>query len=523
MKKLSILTGLIILILGNYSCEPVPVVAKFKDMRELTITDYIDANKTRFSSFESILQKGKLFGTLSAYNPHGLGYTLFLPDNNAIDKFISESGTYKSLADMLNDSAYIYQFCRYHVLNAAYLTNDFPFGAFPQLTLTQDYLTVSFVAQKDTSYYLINNTSPVTQTNIELSNGYIQVIGSTLKPITFTSYGWLSQHPGYSIFLSAIDITGLKDTININTKSLAQQPKATTMLIEHDSVYNKRHIYSLTDLENFISPGNSNYTSTLNPLYNYVAYHILNGSRFLDKLFGFASNYSTYSDVPLNINGLGNDLKINLTKENFDTLVHLGDTTIVNWVGFNYDASNIVTQSGVIHFIDQVLRQQTPSRATQTYEFWEEPLLNLDRLTPGTYLIENHASLTTVAWSGADLYYVKKPDIPGVNAQSWSNDYMLINGDFRIAYTIPKVIQGKYLVYLQAEAYNSANATVEIYIDGLKIGQLFDLSSGGSASSPFIAMRLGTIEFTTYQAHTVEVRSLIPGRFCWDYVQFIPN
>jgi hypothetical protein len=170
-----------------------------------------------------------------------------------------------------------------------------------------------------------------------------------------------------------------------------------------------------------------------------------------------------------------------------------------------------------------VLKQQTPSRATQTYEFWEEPLLKVYRQTPGTYLIENHASLTTVTWSGADLSYVRKVDVAGVNPQSWSNDFMLINGDFRIAYTIPKLIQGKYLVYLQADAYNTANATVEIYIDGSKIGQLFDLTAGGSATSPFIAMRLGTIEFLTYQAHTVEVRSLIPGRFSWDYVQFIPN
>jgi uncharacterized surface protein with fasciclin (FAS1) repeats len=523
MKKLVILLGFIAIILGNYSCnDKIDVVAKFKDMRQTTIRDYMLINKDKYSSFLSLLHKANLEGTLTAYNPHGVGYTLFLPDNNAIDKFIQESNRFKSLDDMMSDSGYVYDFCRYHVVNLAIKTNDFPFGALPALTLSKDYLTVSFVVQPDTSYYLINNTAVVTKQNIELSNGYIHVIGKALTPITNTTYGWFLLNPGYSIFKAAIDVTGLKDTLDLNSKEKAANSRSFTLLLEHDSVFNKRGIHSLSDLENLISPGNTNYTSKNNPLYNFVAYHVLKDSHFLDNLFGLSTNYDTYSDIPLNINGVGNDIKINLGKESFDTIIHQSDTTIINYVGFYYDQSNIVTQSGVIHFINQILRQHQPSRATQTFEFWEEPLFNTDRLLPGTYVIDDHASLNVVQWSGADLSFVKLPHQANIPDIAWSNDYVLINGDFVISYTIPALVQGSYTVYLQADAFSTTNAVIEIYIDGKKLGGLFDLSSGGSAAFPFYAFLMGTIEFRNYESHVVEVRSLIPGRFCWDYVQFVP-
>jgi hypothetical protein len=77
---------------------------------------------------------------------------------------------------------------------------------------------VNFVIETDTSYYKINNQAPVIRTNIELSNGFIHLIGSALKPITYTTYNWLEQHPGYSIFKTAVDVTGLKETLNSNLK-----------------------------------------------------------------------------------------------------------------------------------------------------------------------------------------------------------------------------------------------------------------------------------------------------------------
>jgi uncharacterized surface protein with fasciclin (FAS1) repeats len=521
MKKTGFIVSCLVLLLSNYSCEPDEIAANFEDKINMTIYDYIVANKDKYSSFLSILEAGKLDKTLTAYNPNSVGYTLFLPDNDAIDQFVEESDEYASLGELLNDSVYVHAFCRYHVVDLAINADDFPFGALPELTLSGDYLTVNYVIGTDSSYYLINNQAPVKEKNIEVSNGYIHIIGSALKPITYTSYGWLELHPGYSIFKAAVDATGLDASIDINIKEAAIGTRPFTMLIEHDSVFNKAGIYSLQDLEEVISPDNSDYTNVLNPLYNFVAYHILTDTKFLDDFVDVATNYSTYSDIPVGINGLELDIMINKGKESFDTIVEMGDTTIIDYVGFYYDDSNILTQSGAIHFIDRVLKQHQPSRAIQTFEFWEEPLINQYRQEPaGTYLLEDTALLNYVQWSGANLSFVKSGD---QTLNAWTLDYLYIDGDFVVSYTMPKLVQGNYTVYLGAEAYNSDNALIEVYLDGQKMGRLIDLpTAGGSAAYPFNRIELGTVSFLRYESHTIEIRSLIPGKFSWDYVRFEP-
>jgi uncharacterized surface protein with fasciclin (FAS1) repeats len=519
MKKavfiISLFTGLTFL----FSCTEKPLEAGFKDMINMTIYDYIIENKADFSEFLAILEKGGLDKTLSSYNPNGIDYTLFLPTNKAVDKFITETKKYASFNDLLKDEAYVKILCRYHVINMSIKTNDFPFGALPELTLSGDQLTVGFIIEKDTSYYKINNQSAIIKPNVEVSNGYVHVIETMLSPVTYTTYGWLSSNPGYSIFKAAIDATGLKDTLNINLKTDTRKLRPNTLLIEHDSIYNRRNIKSFQDLATQISPGNTNYKSKSNLLYNYVAYHILEGGLFLDDFEGTYTNYNTYSDIPLNINGLGIDIAINKGKRVFDMIIHGTDTTFINSVGVIYDASNLITQSGSIHFIDQIMRQESPVRAIRNYEFWEEPLFSELRREAGNYEIKDHSLLTRLTWSGTDLFFVKSSD---PNEKAWNQDYLYMKGDFRISYIMPKIVQGKYTVFLGANANSQDNALVQIFLDGKKIGGLIDLTTGGSASNPYVAKNIGTVDFTRFEDHTLEIVSLIPGIFIWDYVRFEP-
>ena len=520
MRNYAIITILLILTIFSQSCKKKEVVANFEDMDQLTIYNYIVDSSDKYSSFLKILEVAGIDKTLSAYNPDADGYTLFLPDNKAVDEFISQNAQFSSLQDMLKDVAYTTALAKYHVVNLSIITDDFPFGALPALTLSKDQLTVGFVAETDTSYYTINNQAPIIRPNIEVSNGIIHLISKVLTPITYTSYEWLSNHSEYSIFKAAVDATGFEDALNLNIKNKDNTANPFTLLMEPDSVFNQDGIKNLNDLIARVSPGNQNYKDPNNPLYNFVGYHMLKGVYYLDNFVDNATNYSTYSDIPLNINGNGLDIYINKGKYTFDTIINNGDTTFVDYILFNYDASNVNTQSGVIHFINKVMEQQQPSRATQTYEFGGEPLFQELSQTPSSYLIEDSSALVNVHYSGADLFYVKEAD-GATNA--WSTDYLLIDGDFSISYTIPEIVQGAYTVYLNAGAFNSGNAVVEVYVDGTKVGGLVDLTSGGSADSPFLQIELGDVDFIKYSRHTVEVRSLIPGRFLWDYIRFEPK
>lgn len=518
MKKIIYITG-IFLLATLFSCKDVVREAGFEDAEKNSILDYIVLNEDRFSNFHKILQAGGIDKTLSAYNPNGTGYTLFLPSNEALDRFIQTTEGISSINDILNNPAYAAAFARYHVVNMGVHTQDFPFGAFPEPTLSDDYLTVSFVIEPDTSYYKINNQAAVIYPNIEVSNGYIHEIQVALKPITFTSFQWLKDNSGYAIFREALEKTGVGNLVDFNVKE-ENSPSPVTMLVEPDYIYNRKGINSFEDLANLISPGKSDYTNPANPLYNFCTYHILTGSRYINDFEGQATNYTTFSEIPLNINGLGNDLLINKGKQVFETIVSGNDTTIIDYIKFLYDESNITTQSGAIHFIDQVMQQVRPSRAITTFEFWEEPVLNEYRREPGTYLIEDKQSLYNIDWDeSVDLFFVERGD---QQTGAWGNDWLEMDGDFRISYRIPRIVQGKYTVYLGAERFNSRNALVEVYIDGKKVSGLVDLSRGGNANNPFQRIELGTIDFKKYETHLVEVRPLIPGRFLWDYIRFEP-
>ena len=518
MKRIVYILSLIAVVAGFNSCKEPARVAGFEDAEQYSMYYYILDNKEEYSDFLSILEVGGLAKTLSAYNPNGNDYTLFLPSNKAIDNFIKNTEGISSINDILKNPAYAAAFARYHVVNMGVHTQDFPFGAFPEPTLSEDYLTVSFIIEPDTSYYKINNQAAVTFPNIEVSNGFIHLVETALEPITFTSYGWLQQNSGYSIFKGALELTGVKSMVDFNVKDF-ENITPVTLFVESDEVYKKSGINSVEDLAKYISPNNSNYTSITNPLFNYCTYHILTGGRYINDFEGAATNYTTLSEIPLNVNGLGNDLLINKGKQIFDTIISGLDTTIVDYIGFLYDESNVTTQSGAIHLIDQIMTQKTPSRAIVTFEFWEEPVINEYRTEPGSYLIEDKESLLYIDWEGVDLIFTEKGD---EQTSAWGNDYLEMNGDFRISYQIPRIVQGKYKVFLGAERFNTANALVEVYIDGKKVSSLIDLSQGGSANNPFQRIELGTVDFKRYESHKVEVIPLIPGRFLWDYIRFEP-
>ena len=519
MKKIAIIIGSMLVAGFLTSCNDDPVEANFDDMITMTIYDYVSGNEARFSSFLAILEKGGIDKTVSAYNPDGLGYTLFLPDNDAIDRFIQANDTFSSLEELLSDDAYVSTFSRFHVVNMAINADEFPFGALPEYTLSEDLLTVSFTVEEDTSYYVINNQAPVVEPNIETSNGWVHLINEALMPVTLTTYQWLLEHDGYDIFRTAAEATGFDAIMDLNIKEEGETNKPFTLFLEHDSIYARRGIGSFEELAARVSPGDMNYTDITNPLYNYVGYHMLVESWFMDDFVDVSTNYSTYSDIPLNVNGTGLDILINRGKTVFDTIISGPDTTIIDYIKFYYDESNLLSQSGAIHFIDQVMEQVKPSRQIQTFQFGEEPLFNEYRLEPGEYLIEDAGALEYITWEGEDLIYVKEAD---EESPAWSQDYIYLNGDFRVTYVIPKLVQGNYTVFIRAEAYNNLNALVEVFIDGKKLGSLVNLTTGGSSNYPFATIELGTINFLKYDSHTVEVRSLVPGRFLWDHVRFEP-
>lgn len=514
-----LITGILLGLTCLSSCtKEFPVKPFYEGIYEgmdQSIYEFIDAKQDTFSRFKDLIRAGELEETLKAYNPHGNDYTLFLPTNEAVDLFISTNGRYETFQDLVGDQDYVKTLTRYHIVNTALKTNDFPLGALPDTTMSGDLLIINFSGDVDSTVLKVDNYASIIEPNIELINGYVHVIDKLLTPVVSSSYEWLQQRPECSIFTRALEITGIRDTFKITTGEIVKFPP-NTLLVETDGVFNEKQISSVDDLIKVYSPDRQDYTDYSNGLYQFVAYHILEGKRFLNDFEGEYTNYNTYASLPVSVNGKGIDIKINEGADIFDTLVSKNDTTIINFVRIDYDQSNVTSRNGAIHFIRDVMEPYTPRSVERTFQFYEEPLINTARQDPGTYLFDDPGEFEVIKWHGVEeISYVKSSsNISGV----WNDDYLEIEGEFSISYEIPKILPGIYMMKIRTNAEDDSNAIIQVFFDGKRVGGNIDLTTGNN----FISYDIGQLSFVNYEKHHLEIQTLIAGRLTWDAVQFVP-
>jgi len=493
-------------ILICFSCEEDKDIRPFYEDR-ISITEYISAKQDTFELFSQLLKVGKLEKTLTAYNPAGNDYTLFLPTNEAIESYIEGSDQYAEFSDLISDSAFVYLLVRYHVVNSAMERNDFPFGSLSDTTLSGNLLTMGFKGNIDSLIYLVNNHASVIQTNISATNGYIHLIDEMLIPVVYSTYEWLQQNDEYSIFREALEITGLKDTFNY-----IEERYINTMLVERNETFFKNDILTVTDLKTRISPDRNDYTSASNDLYQFVAYHILEGKYYLNDFEGTNTNYNTYASSTVSLNGIGIEIRIN---QGFGEFIIGADT--IDYIGIDYDNSNISTVNGVVHTIQDLMEFYLPGQVQRTFQFLEEPVIIEASKNPDTYIFRHQEQFDVLTWEGIEeITYIKSATSNGAS----NNDYLEFDGEFTIVYEVPEVLPGAYKLQIRAQSGSTGNATIQIYIDDKdQIGTNIDLSSGNG----FQTYDVGLINFVQYEKHEIRIGNLIPGLFVWDYIKFIPQ
>lgn len=523
MKKnmrLSILLLLFGLVLLS-SCERETDKVFFTD--DLTeIADFIIENKETYSKFYEIMIAGNLKDPLNAYNPHGNGFTLFLPTDEAFDSYIRNNEKYNSFNDLINDVDFVRELGRYHLVHIELRTNEFPYGALPDTTSTGDLLTIGFSSSLDTTIYKVNNTAPVIEANLEMLNGYVHIISEVLIPVNFTGYQWMQQQDDFSILAGALELTGLEDTLGLYRMTAGGQlvKNEYTILAEHDSIFERNGISSLDDLiAKYNTPG-TQYTDPENGLYQFAAYHILEGSHFLVD-FDNNRNYNTLASFPISVQA-GLEVQINTGVDTFGLVYTDVDTSAITHISFFYQASNVLTKNGAIHFLSEVMELYTTiPRSSRRFQFKEEPIINTDSKTANTYEYVDVNEFQAISWSGPDL--IKYFKSASSSEQAWGGDYIEINENFLIEYKMSKILPGKYKLQVRTNAFSSKNATIIVKLDGKRIGGSFDLSKGGTGNNPYNLFDIGSVEFAKYTEHTITIESLIPGTMIWDAVQFVPE
>jgi hypothetical protein len=328
------------------SCEFERHELQWVGEENLTIGQYLDANQKEYSKFYRVLVKGKMLGPLHAYNPHGEGYTLFLPTDNAIDHFILQNKNYANFEEMLLDTTFIYSLSRYHTINRNVHTDEFPDGALNDKTLTGDRLTMGFSTAGNNMLIKINNTAPIVKSNLRLTNGYIDIISEVLQKAEIRGYDWLQQQDDYSILAQAMELSGIRGKLKWNKY---------TLLAEKDSVFHRIGINKIEDLINRIAtPGVP--ISNSNNIFNlFTAFHILSGEFYLNDFYWGENKYATLANKLLTID-VGQEIRINPGVDIFGISISgSGDTTVTDYILPVWNVSNIQTQTGPVHSISKVL------------------------------------------------------------------------------------------------------------------------------------------------------------------------
>jgi uncharacterized surface protein with fasciclin (FAS1) repeats len=155
LHKLAVLNVFFVLFTVALSCtDTTEEDVLFTGTSYENIMQFIDANAD-FSSFAKIVKSGRMKDVLSAYNSNGgNGYTLFLPTNEAVTKFINESERYSTLEALLQDAAYAAEIVRYHLVNGRIPSFDFPNGALADRTISNFFLTIVFREVNGTLYHV---------------------------------------------------------------------------------------------------------------------------------------------------------------------------------------------------------------------------------------------------------------------------------------------------------------------------------------------------------------------------------
>lgn len=294
------------------SCSDEPSEENYYSFTGEMMSDYLE-NREQFSQFAEIVTRAGLMKQLSAYGH----YTCFCPDNEAVQAFLSSKGrTLEGLTDAECDTI-----ARTHLVNVTYSTFEMKDGVLATQNMNRRPLEVTHALdENENSVVVLNGTSIInfeTQ-NDSVENGIMHPISAMLETSTNSLPDLIKEDESVSIYYNALKSTGLAEQLTrykddnyvhkvgndrfydyitgSNIHEAATDPDEhlygyTAFLVKDEVLKEKYGIETLQDLYNkaceiydAVYPGDKdkdghkfeNLTDPINPLYRFMAYHLLN-------------------------------------------------------------------------------------------------------------------------------------------------------------------------------------------------------------------------------------------------------
>lgn len=457
-------------------------------------SDYIKSN-AEYSEFAKLIEMTGMEALLGIRGP----YTIMLPNNDAMIAYYKEKGVsgLEGFSEEFRNTL-----IRNHLITNEIATGDIGLGALRDTNAIGDYLVTEF----EGSDIILNKYSKIIDQDVRLANGYAHVIDQVLEPITKDIYTSIAENPSFKIFTEGLNITGIKDTLQLITFPYGNRTARTrfTLLAIPDSVFQRKGINNIGDLIKYTGANPDSVTYLNNPFYRYMEYHCLNGTHYLSDL-----NSQLY---PI----LSHDNNVSMTIDTDYKINYVKKTN--KYTGFYVPQSNNPSKNGAIHVINGLLPviQPEPSVFVQeTTDYFD--IQQGDYI--GKYYMKwggdvGQTQFKYIKWKGDYLLYYYKPN-HGRSPIANSDNLSMI-GFWTIEITTEKVMKGTYKVGANIWTGGEDLPIFDVYLDGVRI------ANNVNARISSTKMEFGEVTWDKTERHTMKLVCTGWGVVFWDTIIFTP-
>ena len=275
-----------------------------------TMADYLLNRSDRYSHMITLFKRAGLFSLLNTYGR----FTLFLPDNTAVEKYLAEqdsiywatkdtpnfinTGISSPLVEELSDSM-ANVIARTHIVESDISMADMGEGALSTRNFNYRFLGVNYVVKGEQYYIMLNNSAAIIGGDNDVENGVVHHVDKVVAPSQKNVPELIGSCQFFKIFAAALNCTGFCDSLKMDADDsydpdsysirdvlgLQYIPPQTryykyTGFIEPDDVFRSNGIENIDDLVAFAekwygTEDRDNPKSPRNALYKFVAYHFV--------------------------------------------------------------------------------------------------------------------------------------------------------------------------------------------------------------------------------------------------------
>ena len=191
-----------------------------------TMADFLLNRSEKYSHMITLLKRADLFSLLNTYGQ----YTLFLPDNEAVERFLVEqdsiywatkdtpgfinTGITSPLLEELSDSM-ANVLSRTHLVETMHMMAEMGEGALPSRNFNYRFLGINYVVKGEQYYIMLNNSAAIIGGDNQVENGVVHIVDEVVVPSQKNVPELIGSYSFFSIFADALYMTGFRDSLTL--------------------------------------------------------------------------------------------------------------------------------------------------------------------------------------------------------------------------------------------------------------------------------------------------------------------